>query len=227
MGVGVAYRSVVVSTQLRPAPTPHWPESLPRDALTAAVIALVQVVGSFGAAHGQTGHRDLDALATVILLAGPLALVFRHRAPAAVLVAVLAVTLLYDVRDYPHGPVFISLIIAFFTAVTMGRRRAAIATLFAGYAGFMWLGWVVGTQPFPSWGELLGVGAWLLVLLAASEIVRVRRSGAIEAWRTREEEARRRASEERLRIAQELHDVLAHNISTTCPGSSPAPRRRG
>src|SRR5205823_9102116 len=104
-------------------------------------------------------------------------------------------------------------IIAFFTAVTMGRRRAAIATLFAGYAGFMWLGWVVGTQPFPSWGELLGVGAWLLGLLAASEIVRVRRSGAIEAWRTREEEARRRASEERLRIAQELHDVLAHNIS--------------
>ena len=35
----------------------------------------------------------------------------------------------------------------------------------------------------------------------------------MEAWRTREEEAKRRASEERLRIARELHDVLAHNIS--------------
>src|SRR5439155_21320666 len=55
--------------------------------------------------------------------------------------------------------------------------------------------------------------AWLLVLVTLTEVTRGRRERAVEAWRTREEEARRRASEERLRIAQELHDVLAHNIS--------------
>jgi len=126
---------------------------------------------------------------------------------------VLGVTLTYVVRDYPDGPVYISLVVAFFTAVTMGRRRVAVAALLLGYPLMLWLGWVIGTRPAPGLGSILGVAAWLFVLLAVSEIVRVRRTGAIEAWRTREEEARRRASEERLRIAQELHDVLAHNIS--------------
>ena len=126
---------------------------------------------------------------------------------------VLGVTVTYVVRDYPNGPIYLSLIIAFFTAVTRGRRRVAVAALLAGYPLMLWLGWIVGTRPAPGIGSILGVAAWLFVLLAVSEIVRVRRTGAMEAWRTREEEARRRASEERLRIAQELHDVLAHNIS--------------
>jgi len=192
---------------------PQWPDALPRDLLIATAIGVVQVVGSFGAAHGETGHRSLDALAIVLLLAGPALLVFRHRAPSAVLAGVLGITLLYFVRDYAHGPIFLSLIVAFFTAVSMGRRRVAIASLFVGYAGFMWLGWLVGTKPFPTLGTMVAAAVWLTCLFVASEIVRVRRTNAMEAWRIRQEEAKRRASEERLRIARELHDVLAHNIS--------------
>ena len=71
-----------------------------RDVLIVAGVAVIQVVGSFGAAHGETGHRSLDALAIVLLLAGPALLIFRHRAPSAVLVGVLGITLLYFVRDY-------------------------------------------------------------------------------------------------------------------------------
>src|SRR5205085_772573 len=63
------------------------------------------------------------------------------------------------------------------------------------------------------WPAALGLAAWLLVLGTVSEVIRTRRERAVEIWRTRAEESRRRASEERLRIAQDLHDVLAHNIS--------------
>jgi signal transduction histidine kinase len=94
-----------------------------------------------------------------------------------------------------------------------GHRVAAVSALVVGYVSFLWLPYLVGTEPAPGLGVSLGLGAWLLVLLTVSEIGRSRREHVAERARTTAEEARRRASEERLRIARELHDVLAHNIS--------------
>jgi signal transduction histidine kinase len=51
------------------------------------------------------------------------------------------------------------------------------------------------------------------VLLGVAEAVRVRRERAAEAVRIKQEETRRRASEERLRIARDLHDALGHHLS--------------
>jgi signal transduction histidine kinase len=59
----------------------------------------------------------------------------------------------------------------------------------------------------------LALLAWLLCLLSVAEVIRYRRERAIQAARTREEAAERRASEERLQIAREVHDLVAHNMS--------------
>jgi signal transduction histidine kinase len=181
--------------------------------LLALVVGVIQVAGTYAAGHRQPDREDFDVVAALLLAAGPAALVFRRRFPAPVLGFVLAATIGYSLTDYPRGPMFLALIVAFVTAVMRGRRVAAIVSLVVGYFSFLWLGYLIGTEEAPSLEGALGLGAWLLVLLTAAEFVRSRREQAGEAARSRAEESRRRASEERLRIARELHDVLAHNIS--------------
>jgi signal transduction histidine kinase len=176
-------------------------------------VAVIQLSGTYFASMDQPHRRPFDALAAVFLLAGPATLAARRHHPVAVLWAVLAITVGYFLLGYPRGPVFISLIVAFVTAVMAGRRVAAAASLVVGYISFVWLVDVPGTGSAPSWGEALGVAAWLIVLFTVAEVARGRRERATEATRAREEESRRRASEERVRIARDLHDVLAHNIS--------------
>jgi signal transduction histidine kinase len=202
-----------MSTNYTPGRAPLDP-SLPRPRFVLPLaVAAIQLVGTRFAGLGQPERLDLDAIGFLLLAAGPVALVFRRRYPVPVLYVVLATTLGYFLLDYPRGPIFLALIVAFVTAVMAGRRIAAVTSLVLGYASFLWLGYLVGVEHAPGLPEALGLGAWLLLLFAVAEIARSRRERAFEHARTQQEEARRRASEERLRIARELHDVLAHNIS--------------
>jgi signal transduction histidine kinase len=185
------------------------------DVGVAVAVGFVQVTLTVLAAHhrAQPGRRPLDALGVGLLLAGPAALAVRRRFPVTVLEVAFVSTLAYVVIGYRLGPIWLGLIVAYVNAARRGPRWAAWATLAVGWVSFLWLAHWLGRDRAPSGQEALGLAAWLLVLATMTEFVKVRRERAREAERVRREEAERRASEERLLIAQELHDVLAHNIS--------------
>jgi signal transduction histidine kinase len=199
----------------------------PTNIRLAAIAAAVQIGGTIGAsghrqAHGQHGcwwasschaATHLNAAAFVLLAFGPLALLMRRQQPRAVLAAIFAVTLLYVSLGYLQGANYFSLVVAVVSAVRAGDRAAARVAVIAGWVLFLWLPTALGVTGAPTAVAALSIAAWLLVLLAAAEALRGRQERAAEARRARQEEARRKADEERLRIARELHDVLAHNIS--------------
>jgi signal transduction histidine kinase len=191
----------------------RWLYTWRADVTIALVVAFVQFTGTYFGSENQTDRASLDVIAYALLAVGPVALLFRRRYAVPVLLVIFAATLTYWTTDYPRGPIFFALIVAFITTIMAGHRVVGVVVAVAGWLAFPWLPYFVGNEPRPGLAGTLGLLAWLLVLLTVGEVARVRRARAAESARSRKEEARRRASEERMRIARDLHDVLAHNIS--------------
>jgi signal transduction histidine kinase len=179
-----------------------------RDFAVPVVVLALQVAGALGARHHHPAGQ-LDVLGWLLLAAGPLALTVRRFQPVAVLWTTLAVTL-----PPPGSPAAnLSLVVAFFGAAASGHRRAAWAAIVVGYAAAVWLGPLAFGRPVGSLTFALLLGAWLAVLGVAAEAVRLRQERLAEARAARRVETQRQASEERLRMARDLHDVIGHNIS--------------
>ncbi|MDG9706852.1 sensor histidine kinase [Streptomyces sp. DH10] len=187
---------------------------------STAVVTGFVLLGSQFAAHGQEGERAaLDPFARVLLLLAGALLLWRKRYPVAVVFGTAGAVMLYLGAGYPYGPVLLTVALACFSAIVAGHRWAAWAamgTLWAGHALvahwlFRWL--PPSGDSAASWGEEIVVATWVVAIAAVSELFRVRREQWARERAERAEAARRRADAERLRIAQELHDVLAHSIS--------------
>ena len=198
-------------------PISHFPPaartSLWIDGALSVGVAVFITIGTYFASQGQPERRPFDAVAVAILLVAAGALTARRRHPVATLAVVFVATFAYLGLGYAQGPIWIPLIIAYFSAVIRGKGIVAAGFAVAGFLVFPWIDRLLRDRAAPSLGALVALAAWLLVLLGAAEFIRIRRERAAEALRVHEEEARARATEERLRIARELHDALGHHLS--------------
>ncbi|GAA1370134.1 histidine kinase [Streptomyces beijiangensis] len=184
------------------------------------VLTLFVQAGSTFAAHSQAADRSpLDAFGRFLLFAGTALLLLRHRHPVLVAFGTAASAMLYLGAGYAYGPVFITVAVGCFAAIVSGHRRAAWSAVAMLWAGHLLVAhglyrWLPPTgDNAPPWGQELVVLAWVVAIVAASELARVRREQWDRSRAEREAAEKRRADEERLRIARELHDVLAHSIS--------------
>jgi signal transduction histidine kinase len=190
-------------------PDRHWWT----DVALALAIGAVEILATYLAAQTQPERRPLDAAGIALLAGGAAALVVRRRHPVVALGVAEASMLLFWVLGYPRGPVFLAVAVVIFTAATAGRRAVAWAALLIGFAVISLLPRLLGNESAPSPPVSVALAGWMVVLAISAEVVRIRREREVAGLRTRLEEERRRASDERVRIARELHDVLAHSIS--------------
>jgi signal transduction histidine kinase len=180
-------------------------------AVTAAQMFATYASQSWGGWSGHH-HRVTDAWYIYVLLAiAGLALIARRRYPVEVLAVSLAATI--AAGKLGGGLIWLALCVAFLNAAIARKRGAAVASVVIGYLASTWPPWLIGRRGHTSAAAAAGIAAWLIVLVAVTELVRIRGQRAAALKRSQEEEFRRRASEDRMRIARDLHDVLAHNIS--------------
>ncbi|MFG2682423.1 sensor histidine kinase [Streptomyces sp. NPDC048392] len=185
------------------------------DRRRLADVVLAAVVGALG-----TGVAAFDdgttALDHALIALASAALAFHRTAPRAVLAVATVLGTAYAVHAHPGPLSALPVLGAVHTAARVGHRGVAAAGSAVFLAGYVATG--PGTQNVAERAGLLA--GWFLCAVVTGladrnwqAYLRQTEQRALEAERTREEAALRRAGEERLRIARELHDSLTHSIS--------------
>lgn len=184
------------------------------------MLTVLLLIAELTAAQLITIVRELTVFGAVLLALGTLPLIARTYAPVPVLIAHLVVAIPYHASEFPHEAIVPATIVALYTVARYGNRRRTtvmvVAVIAFGLAGIITSG--EGDENVAL--EAFGAIGWIVLACVAGEAVRLHRAYIAEvldraerAERTRDEEARRQVAEERLRIARDLHDLLAHTIT--------------
>ncbi|MET7467110.1 sensor histidine kinase [Micromonospora sp. NPDC005222] len=190
-------------------------------------VALVALLGLMVQSAGIDTAAEIVAL--LVVLASSAALYLRRRYPVAVGVVALAAVAAYGALLHRPGPVMLVFVVALYTVVDEGHLAVAVGLGLASVVSFAVADSYTRTGVSGNGATLLHAG-WLVAVIVG--VTRNRRAYLAEvqarvlaAERRKEEEARHRATEERLRIARELHDLLGHHLSLISVQASAALHR--
>jgi signal transduction histidine kinase len=188
----------------------RWREVPPplADAALAAVVGVVTVVSVM--VQDRTEPEDLRLFGVGLLVAQIVPLVWRRRNPVVVLAAVAAATLLYGAADLPDPPLQFAVLLAFYTVGAHTPRSVSVpCALVMVVAGVVTL--IVARDSDPAdvaVSFLAATTAWVL-----GDAARTQRERAVWLEQRRSDAAHQAAADERLRIARDLHDIVAHHVS--------------
>jgi signal transduction histidine kinase len=152
------------------------------------------------------------ALTIFVALVGPLALIGARRFPGPV-VAIVAVAASADLllAGAEDGPPYIAFAFAIGSAIVRGARVWAWVAIAASWVGTLLVAFTLPLTLQP-W-RVVGISLGILFVVALAEGIRTRGDRYEEARARLRARRQSEVQAERVRIARELHDVLAHSLS--------------
>jgi signal transduction histidine kinase len=183
---------------------PRW-----RDAALVATLTVLSVVSLPAQDLMSDRDRPADAVAVVLVLLAGAATAVRGRWPLAAGVLVGGLVAAYLAVGYPYGPLFGLVVLTVYAAARhrpvsgSGPLAAAVYVLLSAH---LW----TNDAALPGPAGLLPLLAWVVIPFT----VGVARRLVVDA-QTREREAsdQRLVDAERLRLSQEVHDVVGHGLA--------------
>jgi signal transduction histidine kinase len=179
------------------------------DTALAVALAVLTTLATAGADLRTDADVPIDVLGYAMVAVAALSLAVRRQWSLLCLAVTALSASAYLVVGYPYGPILVSFMIAVYS-VARHRPLATSAPASAAALAVLLLHLLTNDAALPGFLGLIPGSAWVVVPFAVGTTVRVVRESS---ERARAELLREGVREERLRVAQEVHDVVGHGLA--------------